>query len=291
MKKILTALLVCLSLLSLGFSTVAEAKRFGGGRSIGFQRQVPTTPRQMQTPRAPQQQAMPNAARPGTPNATQPQNSGWRRWAGPLAGIAAGLGLAALFSHLGIGSGMGGMLILILGAVFLFVVLRKLFGAMQAPQARPAYAGPTDKVVRPFEAQAAMPEQGSGTSSAQFPAGFDAEAFTHQAKVNFIRLQAANDAGNLDDIREFTSPEMFAEIKLEMDQRGTSPQRTDIVLLEAEVLEVAEEAQHYLASVRFYGSLRESADQAPQDFDEVWHLSKPRDGSRGWTVAGIQQIN
>jgi len=60
------------------------------------------------------------------------------------------------------------------------------------------------------------------------PSGFDAEAFVRQAKVNFLRLQAANDAGNLDDIREFTSPEMYAEIKLDIDERHGATQRTEV---------------------------------------------------------------
>lgn len=290
-KKILTALLVCFSLLALGFSTVAEARRLGGGRSSGFQRQVPTTPRQTQAPVTPQQPGL-STARP-TANPGMAQSQGWRRWAGPLAGIAAGLGLAALFSHMGIGSGMGGMLIMVLGALLVFMVLRKLFSGLSAsaPQPRQAYAGANTDVVTPFQQRASAVETGSAASAGNVPAGFDAAAFVHQAKVNFIRLQAANDARNLDDIRDFTSPEMFAEIKLEMDQRGAAAQRTDVVLLEAEVLEVVEESQRYVASVHFHGSLREEAELTPQGFDEIWHLSKPRDGSRGWVLAGIQQLN
>ena len=110
------------------------------------------------------------------------------------------------------------------------------------------------------------------------------------AKVNFIRLQAANDAGNLDDIREFTSPEMFAEIKMGMAERGNAKQETDVVQLNAEVLDVAEETGRYIVSVRFSGLIREAQDVGAEPFDEIWHMVKPVDGSRGWTLAGIQQV-
>ena len=125
---------------------------------------------------------------------------------------------------------------------------------------------------------------------ASIPADFDVEGFIRNAKVNFIRLQAANDAGNLDDIREFTSPEMFAEIKMGIDERKGAKQTTDVAQLNAEVLDVAEEAGRYIVSVHFNGLIREEDGAAAQPFAEVWHMAKPRDGSRGWVLAGIQQV-
>lgn len=122
------------------------------------------------------------------------------------------------------------------------------------------------------------------------PAGFDVDGFLRQAKLNYVRLQAANDAGNLADIREFTSPEMFAEIKLQLDERGGKPQTTDVMQLNAELLDLTTEEKRYIASVRFHGQIREEANAAPEGFDEVWHLTKPVDGSAGWVVAGIQQF-
>jgi predicted lipid-binding transport protein (Tim44 family) len=56
------------------------------------------------------------------------------------------------------------------------------------------------------------------------------------------------------------------------------------------VLDVAEEATRYIVSVRFSGDIVEEKGAAATPFDEVWHLAKPRDGSRGWVVAGIQQV-
>ena len=149
-------------------------------------------------------------------------------------------------------------------------------GAMQPPPATPqsGSSGP------------AWPRD----ASPALPAGFDADAFLRVAKLNFVRLQAANDAGNLDDIREFVTPEVFAEIKLQMDERGNARQRTDIVTLNAELLEVVTEGGRHIASVRFNGLIRETEDGPALPFDEIWNLGKPVDDSRGWAIAGIQQV-
>ncbi|HET7775773.1 MAG TPA: Tim44 domain-containing protein, partial [Azospira sp.] len=72
---------------------------------------------------------------------------------------------------------------------------------------------------------------------------------------------------------------------------GHKPQQTDVVQLNANLLEVVSEASRHVASVRFHGLLREEKDAAPAPFDEVWHLTKPMDGSRGWMVSGIQQLS
>ena len=116
----------------------------------------------------------------------------------------------------------------------------------------------------------------------------------HPAAVGFEieppGLQAANDAGNLDDIREFTTPEVFAEIKLSLAERGGAKQETDVVTIDADVLEVVEEPARYIVSVRFTGLLREEKDAPATPIDEVWHLVKPREGQGGWLLAGIQQM-
>lgn len=278
---------------------VAEAKRLGGGRNTGIQRTAPMQ-RQATPPAASPQQAAPNqaAARPAapaTPAAQQP--SGWRKWAGPLAGIAAGLGIAALLSHLGVGAEFAGILLAILAGVVVIALIRRFMGGARSQQPQPAYAGAgAGGNVSPMQREAAPQSAFGGSAGAapeateqRFPAGFDVEGFTRQAKLNFIRLQAANDAGNLADIRDFTSPEIFAEIKLGIDERGGKAQKTDVVVLNAEVLEVVEENGQYIASVHYSGSLREE-EGGPQAFDEIWHLAKPTDGNRGWVLAGIQQL-
>jgi predicted lipid-binding transport protein (Tim44 family) len=256
----------------------AEAKRFGGGRSSGMQRDS-----------LPQKQAAPAPTNPaGAAGAAAP--AGKRSWLGPVAGLAAGLGLAALASHLGLGEEFANIMLITLlamAALFLFKYLTRRKNPAPAMQYAGAGAGGG---VTPFPAQAVAGGAAAPAQAANLPADFDAEAFTRQAKLNFIRLQAASDAGNLDDIRDFTSPEMYAEFKLQLAERGSAAQRTEVMMLEAEVLECIEEANRLLVSVRFHGLIREEENAPAADFNEVWHLTKPTSGKGGWVVAGIQQM-
>lgn len=281
--------------LTLTVSDAEAAKRFGGGKSAGMQREAVNPP-----PAAAPAAAKPAAAAAGP--AAQPKRS----WMGPLAGLAAGLGLAALASHFGFGEELASMLLigLMVLAVLMVVgfIMRKraanqqpaMAGGMQYAAAGAGYnRGPAPMPEYPqggsAPASLAEPVQAaSGTGN--IPAHFDVENFIRNAKVNFIRLQAANDAGNLEDIREFTTPEMFAEIKMNFVERGDASQQTDVVSLEAQVIDVAEEPTRYVVSVRFHGLIREDAESNAEAFDEIWHMTKPVDGSRGWVVAGIQQL-
>ena len=278
----------------------AEAKRFGGGKSSGVQRD--SYSKRSDAPS--QNNATGQNAASGAAAA-----AGKRSWLGPIAGLAAGLGLAALASHLGLGEEFANMLmiaLLVMAAIFLFKWFTR---KRQQPAAQPMQYAPQGGFLRGAgmgggnapvnfpgsgSAPVSVPALGgaaamSANQAASFPPGFDAEAFRRQAKLNFIRLQAAYDAADLDDIRDFTTPEMFAEIKLQIGERGASQQRTEVDQLDAEVLECVEEADRLLVSVRFHGLIREDEGAAAAPFDEVWHLSKPAKGNRGWAVAGIQQ--
>ena len=138
-----------------------------------------------------------------------------------------------------------------------------------------------------------MKRNSTATSDAgSIPADFDAEAFARDAKIQFIRLQAAHDAGNLDDIRAFTTPEVFAEIRMQMSEHQGEQSTTDVIDLAAEVLDVATEADRHIVIVRFHGNLREEReerDAPPAPFDEIWHMTKPLHGGSGWLIAGIQR--
>lgn len=286
MKNFILSLIAVVVTLGFGIPDV-EAKRLGGGSSLGMQRQAtPSQAPRQSTTTSPQQTTQ------GATATTPPKRS----WMGPLAGLAAGLGLAALFSHLGMGEELASIVMIALlafGALMLFRLLTRRNAGIQGQGASPmqyAGAGTASAPDSPPLANVGFPAGSSDAVAPALPHDFDAAGFVRQAKVHFIRLQAAHDAGNLDDIREFTTPEMFAEIRLQMADRGSAEQRTDVVELNADVLEVAEEAQRYIVSVRFNGLLREETNAAPAPFDEIWHLTKPRTGSGGWVVAGIQQV-
>jgi predicted lipid-binding transport protein (Tim44 family) len=276
MKRFAVALTVLLTSLSL-ISTAAQAKRLGGGFNIGKQRSMS----------APQKQAAP-APKQASPAQTAgtPAKQG-NKWLGPLAGIAAGLGLAALFSHLGLGEGMGMLLLIVLlavGAFFLFSMLRK----KQQPAMQYAAAG-TDQGAIPQPAPVTVSADTVPQRAANIPADFPVDSFLRSAKMSFIRLQAANDRKDLNDIREYTTPEMFAEISMQLQERGDQAQQTDVGFVNAELLEVATEDDLAIASVRLSGQLREN-NGAPENFVEVWHVQKDlKDDDSVWLLAGIQQ--
>ncbi len=265
----------------------AEAKRLGGSKSIGMTRS--TTPTQPATTPQNATAAAPQPAAAPTP-AAQP---GKRSWLGPVAGLAAGLGLAALASHFGFGEELASFILialLVFGGLFLFRMLTR----SRQPQGGLQYAGAgADGRADPmrFDAQ----QVGAGgtapmSDAAAIPTDFDTEGFLRQAKLNFIRLQAANDRGDMDDLKAFATPEVFAEVQMQYEERGRKPQETDVMQLDAALLELVTEGGQHIASVRFHGLLREEAASAPAHFEEIWHLTKPVDGSFGWRVAGIQPL-
>jgi predicted lipid-binding transport protein (Tim44 family) len=271
------------------------AKRMGGGKSSGISRDSSV----MKRDAIPAKSAAAPASAAGAAPAAAAQ-SGMSRWMGPLAGLAAGIGLVALFSHLGLGEGMANMMmILLLGLAVVFAV-RWFLKKRQPAAAQPAmqYAGMPAGMQPPRAAEPFIPASAGGTaaaaapataSAANIPADFDVEGFLRQAKLNFIRLQAANDRGDMEDVRQFCSPEMAAEIQMQFQERNQLAQETDVVQLDAALLDVSTEADRAMASVRFSGLIREEANASPETFSEVWHLSKPVDGSKGWHIAGIQQ--
>jgi predicted lipid-binding transport protein (Tim44 family) len=309
MKQIFVGLIVAIAALAM-VTTAADAKRLGGGKSTGLQRDMPARnapdapPAKPATPQGAQQAA------PGAPAAAAaPAAAPKRSWLGPIAGIAAGLGIAALMSHLGLGEAFGNFIVMLLLALVAFFVIRfvmRRFFAARRPAvaygaAPAAGAGATAPQVSwpggaaapraepRLDAPAAPPDAAAAVTKAFVPAVFDAEGFERAAKMIFLRLQAANDSGDLEDLRSFTTPEMFAALKLDILDRGSAKQTTDVLRVEAKVLDVADEAAQQIVSVRFSGEAREEEGAAPVAFNEVWHLVRPHDESRSWAVAGIEQ--
>jgi predicted lipid-binding transport protein (Tim44 family) len=131
---------------------------------------------------------------------------------------------------------------------------------------------------------------GIGAAVAARPEGFDADGFTRIAKMIFIRLQAANDEANIEDLRKFTTPELFASLRLDLQERGQSAQQTDVMQLDAELVDTAQENGQWVASVRFSGLIREEVGQGAEPFNELWHLVKPLEGGREWAIAGITPL-
>lgn len=258
----------------------AEARRFGGARSMGVQRNVAKTPPAATPAKPAQQQA---AGQQAAGQAAAPA-SGMSKWGPLLGGLAIGGLLGALFGA----NGLGGLLLVALLAIAAVLAYRMLARPRAEGARAMQYAGVSERVA--LAPQAAGPAGASAPARpAGLPAGFDVAAFLRGAKLNFVKLQVANDAGNLEEIREFTTPEMFEALAKDVAERG-GVQQTDVASLDADLLEVVTEGERHWASVRFSGLVREAPGAEPVAFQEVWNLAKPVDGSSGWLLAGIQQM-
>ena len=314
MKRLLVIVLAAAASFAIVQADFADAARMGGGRSFGMQRSiVPPAARSAPSANAFSGPAA-NPVMPATPGATAAApgaaapaagTASRSRWLGPIAGIAAGLGLAALFSHLGLSESLGSLLLIAILVIGAITLLRAFAGRRMATTPYPSAGAATgttsyaaagtgnsrsavDAVREPaidpaWGAPAAAPDSGR-----PYPPGFEPAPFLDQAKQQFRRLQAAYDRGDRTLLADVTTPEMQAEIGRDLAARGAQVP-TEVVMLDADIAEVVEEGNRYVASVRFHGTLREDGNAMPQPFDELWHLVKPVDGRSGWLLAGIQQ--
>ncbi|MES3024577.1 MAG: Tim44-like domain-containing protein [Pseudomonadota bacterium] len=284
MKKTLISLLLALSAVS---STSVSAGSLSGGRSIGLQSaavaaQVDAAPAAQQ-----EQAAVPAPAQPAPP--ATPENAA----KGMAGGLLAGLGLGAVFASMGIGPEMASLLatllllsLIALAALLVYRMARRKntpanarFDAA-AKKAAPAAAPPIASKVPP-----------TGAAPWGVPPTFDADGFLRHAKASFIRMQAAWDKADVDDLRKFTTPLVFAELSQQIVQRGAVGEVTDVVAIDAELLGIETMEKNFLASVKFTGMLTSAPGTEPAPFAEVWNMSKPVAGGTGWVLAGIQQLS
>ena len=300
-KHFFKAVLLSVSLI---FATVghADAARLGGGKSIG---KAPSAPMQKQAAPAqkPTQQAQP-ATPAAAPQAPAPSRFGGM--GGILGGLAAGLGIGYLLSHFGLGEAASslitGLLIAVLAGFVIMFVMRRMMpalsGANKGPQvtSQGMQRSNLDQTPRqePGFAPAANAFGGVSSETAPFqstlPPGFDEYAFLDNAKQYFSTLQKAWDQGDLPALREYTTPEMFATIEQDLAGRADSSNQTDVVTLNAQLLGIETADNTYYCSVQFTGMIREQAGAQPNNFSEIWNLSKPVSGPGGWVLAGISQL-
>lgn len=323
MKKLLAALMIGALAGTLALDAEAQ-RRLGGGRNLGRQ-SAPVQQRQATPPATPQQQqATPPSGQNAAPSQQQaPAATAARSGAGAsaaarspmrgaLMGLAAGLGIAALASWLGFGEQLAMVLtILLIGLVLMTIlgfVLRRMRGAQPAYGASGSNRGPGTyaqvgyettpapvqrvepaPLARPGSAMDAFARPPAAARGAPWgvPAGFDTERFLANAKNHYAKLQRAWDTGNLDELSEFTTSDMFIALTHELRARA-GHSRTEVVSLDAELLGIESTANEHIASVKFDGTL--SVDGETERVSEVWNLAKPVTGSGGWVLAGIQQL-
>ncbi|CAN7260765.1 Tim44 domain-containing protein [Acidovorax sp. Leaf78] len=328
----------------------ADARRMGGGKSVGkqsgnvTQRESATPPA---TPGAPAQNATnAAAAKPAAAGAAPAAAAAKKPWGAMLGGLAAGLGLAWLAHSLGMGAGFANILMIALLAVAAFAIFKMVMRARNgggasnggaaaggapfafqgagagagastpaAAQVPPQYspnnvgndasARPWERSSMAFDASRAAQQGGAGTgvvigsglSGSQnwgVPADFDTDGFLSAAKRNFVTLQAAWDRSDINTLRSMMTDSMLDEIRTQLTEReahrGVQPNHTDVVMIEAQLLGIEDLGEAYMASVEFSGMIREEPSAGPSPFREVWNMTKPKAGSSGWLVAGVQAL-
>ncbi len=275
-----------------------------------------------------QNQASPTA-QPGTAPNPAPAAAPRRPWGSMLGGLAAGLGLAWLAHSLGLGAAFGQFLLIALLVMIAMAAIGWMTRSRRSGQPGQGYAlqgagAPADVALPPrqyspekvgndasarpwerssmaFEAGKYSPDSGvqigsalAGPQTWGVPAGFDAEGFVAAAKRNFVTLQDAWDRADIPTLRSMMTDEMLGEIKSQLAEREAQPggtaNRTDVVMLEAQLLGIEETGADYLASVEFSGMIREEPSAGPSPFREVWNMTKARNGASGWLVAGVQAL-
>ncbi len=268
MYKLLLSLFVVILSMSL-VVTDAEARRFGGGKSFGQSRSFSNNSSYNASRMAP-------AAKPA---------SSASKWLGPLAGLAAGGLLASLFMGHGLGSGILSWIMIAIGLFIGWRLLSRFLSSNRNTNNHANFQTDQGRVVSdvPFKSH-----HSDHSSSQTMPAGFDESAFLRQAKTVFIRLQASYDNKNLTDIREFTTPQVFAEVQMQLQERGDSINQTDVISIDASLMDLDLQSHNMVASVRFNGLIREEQGAQPENVNEIWHFTKDK-FSQNWLVAGIQQ--
>ena len=307
MKRHLAAILLAAAMLAAGN---AGAQRIGDGAA-----QSPS-PSQSQS----QSQSHAVAYQPSLQTQTQAGVPGERsgRSGPPAAGSAqrqgsgAGdIGLATLMSYLAVGPISGDMVaiaLLVLLVVLGFALIGWLLRRPEQdryPMREPVFAG--GQAVRPAAAGAraepqsmsagmasptGQPAAGGRNAGASWgvPAEFDVPGFLRSAKAYFIRLQASWDKADLNDMRAFTTPEMFAELSLQLHERGALSSQTEVAILNADLIGIETTGTAYLASVKFSGMIKDGGQPMAEPFIEIWTLSKPVAGAGDWLLSGIQQL-
>jgi predicted lipid-binding transport protein (Tim44 family) len=283
---------------------VAEAKRFGGGKSLGQQKSMPMQQRQAPTQSQP-------AAQPPRQAAPSQAASGASKWLGPLAGLAAG----GLLAWMLFGDGFEGvqfmdMMLVVLIALGIWLVLRarRQAGASdlayQGAQSAPVSAEPVMREAAPAPSAAASSGSGSVIGSmigsalseqaqhgVSAPAWFDPQGFLDGAKGHFIHLQQAWDTGDAAEIEAYCTPALFAQLQAMMQTVVVGENHTEVDTLYADIADQSMDGDYFVVSVRFSGFIREARDQDAHAFNEVWHIRRLAIGEGDWQIAGIQQMD
>ncbi|GAD80335.1 Tim44 domain-containing protein [Vibrio ezurae] len=297
MKRIFSIMAVLLVSVSMVYSPVTEAKRFGGGKSFG--KSFKTAPAPKATPT--NTNSLNNK---GTPNSTSRKGG---LMGGLMGGLLAGGLLAAFFG--GAFEGIQFMDILIMGliAFFAFKFLRGMLGAKAGSmsQQRPAYSnGPQGNSQfkqqaepqsfteqKPFTEPASAAGFGSSAHSDvphNYPPGFDHAAFVTGSREHYRTLQGAWNYNELETIREYVSASLFEDLKAERASLQ-GEQHTDVMYVDAEIVRADYDASKAQLSLQFTGRYRDTVEDVEEDINDIWHLERDlTQPNAPWLIVGIQ---
>lgn len=318
----LVAMVLALALALASGAGLAQSKRLGGGKNAGQQSSRVVEKEKRAEPAEAEAQPAQQGGKPEVvqrsgagpddrPNAGAPMRPGWT---GMLGGMAAGLGIAAAVHAMGLNGAVGD---LVTGALVVSVLLAMGLLGWQLARRAPSFAlnltrrgsrrarAPRSFSTSDYETATLAPEStvqyaadvleqpAPGTSAFRWgaPAGFDSDGFLRQARHHFVILQQAWDAADLPRLSDLMTDELLANIRLQLQERGDRPNRTDVVTLDAELLGVESVGEHYVASVEFSGMIREEVSAGATPFREVWSLTRPQGGSSGWLLASVQALH
>jgi len=306
----LLSVLIAFTLLTAGAGE-AYAARMGGGKSFGS-RPSYSTPYSRPSASPTQQ--------PGyQPSMASQQNQAARAAMGNrggMMGMLGGLALGGLLGAMFFGGAFEGInlmdILLFAGVAFLLFKLfaaRRPTGAGQPATGGPAYRQADEDYGQTYQRSATgnpgrpgfntdvLPNRAGVTaagfkpSAAAWPADFDAAGFLKGAKAAYTHLQQAWDQGDLAELRGLCTDQVFAELQTQIRQR-TGENRTELLKVEAEILEVGDVGGDREATVLFDVVLRESAGEPPTPVREVWHFIRSRTSKQPtWFLDGIQQLD
>lgn len=295
--SVLVSLIFVFSGVFAVFVETGDARRLGGGRSFGsssgYQRSVPRQSLPQKSPGVTSQRA----------TQTQPGAMASRGIFGGIGGMVSGLIMGSLIGSLLFGGGMGGfkgfglfdLLIFGLIAYLLYRMVRSRRSAAAQAAGYGGFAGPgssreagSEPVARGWGGLSA--EESAEPKRPSLPEGFDEKSFLEGAKKAYARLQEAWNKRDLEDIRLFAVPEVFEEIERQA-RESKDNERTEIILVNADLLEARELNGKIEASVLFDVMMRENGSQeVPEQVREIWHFSKAKSEGAKWMLEGIQQV-
>ena len=264
----------------------AEARRLGGGRSFGsrpnYQRSAP----------------QPQRSAPGKNQANQPGQAAPGSPAPSPGGMLGGLVMGGLIGSLLFGGAFTGprLVDIVVFGGLAFLLVRYLMSKRMATEALQGSSFETPLAGTPPEEEGNATGRSSAgqtvtSGKATIPPDFDQADFMKGAKAVYPRLQESWDRRDLEDIRQFTSPEVWEQVRrqAEADPR---PSKTEIVLVNATLLDVKKRNDQTVASVFYDVLMRETPEQTDTSrIREVWHFSldENKPGSF-WVLEGIQQV-